>query len=382
MNTKTMLTAFFGLLFLSITCSTAFAEPATKNPNIEPKKRSKLESTVMNQNLPLQKRIRALKELYSDRTINGHIERTFCIWDPLGKSGPIATGSDDQTLRAMHYGMVNTIIIFQDEKELVRNFLTEKTCDAVLVRAASSMQFNKFSATIEAVGALPERKHLQLLAQVLANPSMGKRLTNDDFTVMGIVTIGDSYVFVEDNSIRSLSQLKGKKIAVQSTDRGMIEVIKASGATPIEGDMMAIVQTFADEKTQAMLSPAIGYLVMGSGQLGKNIGVLKTPVAQSTMILIGRAKEFPPELAQILREDFLFKFDNYARRVDKEMANVPESLWLTSPEEETQKLNDIYQKIRIKLRDQGYYDTSMLRLARKIRCRFDPINDECTNPVE
>lgn len=379
MNIKTILTVLCSLLFLSTTC---FAAPATKNPNLDSRTRTKLESTVMNQNLPLQKRIRALKELYSDRTVNGHIERSFCIWDPLGKSGPIAAASDDQTLRAMHYGMVNEIIIFQDEKELVNNFLTEKTCDAILIRAAASMQFNKFSATVEAVGALPERKHLHLLSQVLANPSMAKLLGNDDFTVMGLATIGDSYVFVEDNSIRSLSALKGKKIAVQSSDKGMIEIIKASGAIPVEGDMMATVQTFADKKTQAMLSPAIGYLVMGSGQLGENIGVFKKPVAQSTMVLIGRSEEFPPELAQILREDFLFKFDNYAGRVDKEVANVRDSLWLTTPEEEINKLNTIYQETRIKLRDQGYYDASMLRLARKIRCRFDPTNQECTNPVE
>jgi hypothetical protein len=38
--------------------------------------------------------------------------------------------------------------------------------------------------------------------------------------------------------------------------------------------------------------------------------------------------------------------------------------------------------VRIKLRDQGFYDASMLRLARKIRCRFEPTNQECTNPVE
>lgn len=382
MNTKTMLTAFFGLLFLSITCSTAFAEPATKNPNIEPRKRSKLESTAMNQNLPLAKRIRALKELYSDRITNGLIDRTFCIWDPLGKAGPIAAATGDQILRSLHYGMTLNMVIFQDEQELINRFLTEKSCDAILVRGAAAMQFNKFTATIEAVGALPERRHLQLLAQVLANPSMGKHLTNDSYTMMGFATIGDSYVFVEDKSIRSLTALKGKNIAVQGIDKGMIEVITAVDATPIEGDMMVTVQTFANKKTPAMLSPAIGYLVMGSGQLGKDIGALENPIAQSTMQLIGRSKEFPLELAQILREDFLFKFNNYAKRVDKEVANVPKNFWIPTPEEDTKEIDNIYQKARIKLRDQGYYDASMLRLARKIRCRFNPTQEECTNPVE
>jgi hypothetical protein len=363
-------------------CSSALAAPAAKNPDLDPQKRTKLESTVMNQNLTLEKRIRALKELYNDRTVNGQIERTICVWDPLGKAGPIAAATNDQTLRSMHYGMKLDIIIFQNEKTLITTFLKENSCDAILVRGAATKPFNKFSATIEALGALPERRHLQLLMQVLANPSMSKRLTNDDYTIMGVATIGDSYVFMEDKSVNSLLSMSGQNIAVQNTDYGMIELVKAVGATPTEGDMMASVQTFADKKVPAMISPAIGYLVMGAGQLGKEIGAITKPVAQSTMQLIGRTEQFPPELAQILREDFLFKFDNYARRVDREISLVEDNFWITPPEKDKEKLADLYQGVRIKLRDQGYYDASMLRLARKIRCRFEPANQECENPVE
>jgi hypothetical protein len=363
-------------------CSSALAAPAAKNPDLDPQKRTKLESTVMNQNLTLEKRIRALKELYSDRTVNGRIERTICAWDPLGKPGPIAAATNDQILRSMHYGMKLDIVIFQNEKALISTFLNEKKCDAILVRGAATKPFNKFSATIEALGALPERRHLQLLMQVLANPSMGKRLTNDNYTIMGVATIGDSYVFMEDKSVNSLLSMPGKNIAVQYTDLGMIELIKAVGATPVEGDMMESVQTFADKKVPSMISPAIGYLVMGAGQMNQDVGAITTPIAQSTMQLIGRTEQFPPELAQILREDFLFKFDNYARRVDKEVALVEDSFWITPQEEDKVKLADVYQGVRIKLRDQGFYDASMLRLARKIRCRFEPTNQECTNPVE
>lgn len=386
MNALTILSASLRYLSIAVgmlvVCSTALAAPASKNPNLDERTRLKLESTVMNQNLTLEKRIRALKKLYNDRTVNGRIERTFCVWDPLGKAGPIAATTDDQTLRSLHYGMTLNIQIFQNEQELINRFLTEKSCDAILVRGAAAMAFNKFSATIEAVGALPERKHLQLLMQVLANPSMGKRLTNDNYTVMGVATMGDSYVFMENKSLTSLTSLNGKSVAVQNTDKGMIKLIKAVGATPLEGDMMGAVQTFADNKVPSMLSPAIGYLVMGAGQMGDEIGALSTPIAQSTMQLIGRSEEFPPELAQILREDFLFKFESYARRVDKEISLVADSFWITPPEEDKATLANIYQNVRVELRDQGFYDASMLRLARKIRCRFEPTNQECVNPVE
>jgi hypothetical protein len=36
----------------------------------------------------------------------------------------------------------------------------------------------------------------------------------------------------------------------------------------------------------------------------------------------------------------------------------------------------------LKLREEGYYDPAMLRLQRKIRCKFEPARSECTNPKE
>ena len=46
------------------------------------------------------------------------------------------------------------------------------------------------------------------------------------------------------------------------------------------------------------------------------------------------------ELAQLLREDFLLKFNNYAGRVDTEMNLVPDEFWIEMPADETNKLED------------------------------------------
>ena len=112
------------------------------------------------------------------------------------------------------------------------------------------------------------------------------------------------------------------------------------------------------------------------------MAIIDTPVAQSTIQLIGRTEKFPPGLAQILREDFLFKFDNYARRVDNEMALVPESFWAKDSAQDIAALEKHSLDVRLKLREEGYYDPAMLRLQRKIRCKFDPSRSECSNPKE
>lgn len=376
MKAKTLLASIFGLLFLS---SAVFADTSG---DLESRRNSKLEATVMNPNLPLEKRIRALKKLQVDEMVGGRILRTFCVWDPLGKAGPISSTVDDQKLRSLHYGMDLTVITFQDEVELLDALRTDDRCDAALIRGSVAMEFNKFAGTIEAIGGMRQREQVHLLMQVLANPRMASRLTDDKYTVLGVATMGASYRFTSDRSKRSLADFKNQLMAVESLDPSRSEFVSAIGANPANGSMMSNVQSYADGKVKGMISPIIAYLVMGTGQISRDVGIFDTPVAQSTIQLIGHTEKFPPGLAQILREDFLFKFDNYARRVDNEMALIPGEFWMKDTKADVQKMEQIALDVRLKLREEGYYDPAMLRLQRKIRCKFEPARSECTNPKE
>lgn len=376
MKAKTFFAAIFGLLFLS---SPALAEVSG---DLESRRNAKLEATVMNPNLPLEKRIRALKKMQVDEMVGGRILRTFCVWDPLGKAGPISSTVDDQKLRSLHYGMDLTVITFQDEQKLLEALRTDERCDAALIRGSIAMEFNKFAGTIESIGGLRQREQVHLLMQVLANPSMASRLSDDDYTVLGVATMGSSYRFTSDRTKRALSDFDNQLIAVESIDPSRADFVSAIGAKPSLGDMMSNVQEYADGKVKGMVSPIIAYLVMGTGQISRDVGIFDTPLSQSTIQLIGRTEKFPPGLAQILREDFLFKFDNYARRVDNEMALVPGEFWMKDKEADVKKMEQLALGVRLKLRDQGYYDPAMLRLQRKIRCKFEPARDECTNPKE
>ncbi|KZZ06952.1 putative solute-binding protein [Thalassolituus sp.] len=143
-----------------------------------------------------------------------------------------------------------------------------------------------------------------------------------------------------DKAYNSLSALEGKQVAVQTIEAPMTALVNQYGGTPIEGGMMRNVLAYTDERVSPMISTAIAYLVMGSGQSGNSTGVLRNPLSQSTMQLIGRAEQFPDELAQLLREDFLLKFNNYAGRVDTEMNLVPDEFWIEMPADETNKLED------------------------------------------
>lgn len=376
MKAKTFISALLGLFFLSS------AVVAETNGDLESRRNAKLEATVMNPNLPLEKRIRALKKIQADEMVGGRILRTFCVWDPLGKAGPISSTVDDQKLRSLHYGLDLTVITYQDERELVQALRQDDTCDAALIRGSVAMEFNKFAGTIESIGGMRKREEVHLLMQVLANPRMASRLTDENYTVLGVATMGSTYRFTGDRTKRRFDQFKNQKIAVQDLDPAHSIFATAIGAQPVVGDMMANVQSYSDGKVEGMISPIVAYLVMGTGQISRDVGIFDTTLAQSTIQLIGHTKRFPKGLAQILREDFLFKFDNYARRVDNEMALVPEEFWMKDTPEDVKALEKLALETRLKLRDEGYYDAAMLRLQRKIRCKFEPANSECTNPKE
>lgn len=374
---RTFLALAFALLVIP-----AHAETPDSSQSLEDRRMQKLEDTVMNSNLPLEKRIRALRKILADEMVGGRIHRTFCLWDPLGKAGPVASTADDQKLRSLHYGMELDFIIYQNEQDLLNDFKEGQKCDAALVRGHQAIQFNRFAGTIEAVGAVKDRKQLQVLVQLMANPKLAPKLTDPEYTVLGVVSVGENYVFTNNRNLRDVVELRGTRVGVEAQYPEYAELISRLGGIPVPGTMLENVQKFSQGDLASMISPAAGYLVMRDGGNENAAGIMNTPLATSTVHLIGYTDRFPAGLAQILREDFLFKFDSYTNRLDREMSIIPQSMWLASDAQKVQRLENTMLDVRLKLRDDGYYDPSMLTLQRKIRCKFDPSRDECRNPKE
>lgn len=391
MKSQALLLLIFSTLVYLFASNTIAAETAatpeastaknTKHTSPEAVKQ-KLEATVLNQNLTLEKRIKALKNLLSDQMTSGKLPRTFCIWDPLGNNGPVAAAAKDQVLRSLHYGMQLSIEVFQDEENLVDKFITGDTCDAMLVRGTTAHRFNAFLATTEAPGALPDRQHLQLLSQLLTRPQLIEYMTDGPYVALGLVPVGSHYLYAESADLASVKAIQGNSVSVPASDTGVIRLIESAGGRARPGVLPAAVQTFTDNLSSMMIAPEIAYLTMATGRTGKNTRALKLPIAQSTLQLIGRTDRFPPGLAQILREDFLFKFNSYAQRLEQEQNNIPAQFWINPTTTDLKALEEFSQKIRIAMREEGYYNPVMLRLARKIRCRFNPDKKECSAQLE
>lgn len=360
---------------------TAFLSALSWSQTEDVRQQERLQATIMSQNLPLEKRIRALKKLYADQVVDGKIHRSFCVWDMLGKSGPVYATVDDQKLRSLHYGLELTVSAYQDEDELI-NDLRNGVCDAALMSGARALEFNRFTGTLEALGGVPDITHLQTLMQVVASPKMAEKMESNGYVVLGVASLGENYAYSNNAALNATALFAGKSLSVPATDQSLMAYGKALGADMKSGKPLAIVQDFASGKTDTMLAPIVAFYAAGSGQSGADTGILQYPLSQSTIQLIGRQERFPTGLAQILREDFLFKFDFYAKRVEKERNNLKKELWREVPHAQQAAIAQQLQKMRLSLREKGVYDAGMLKMERKVRCKIDPERSECSNPVE
>lgn len=356
------------LLFccLLFCCLPALAAPDT----------GKLTMTVMSPNLPLEKRIRALRTLYADQFDGDKIIRSFCVWDMLGRAGPVYAAVDDQRFRSLHYGLQLNLRAYQDEDELVRA-LQQGECDAALMSGSRALAFNRFTGTLEAPGAVPDIRHLQVLMQVIASPEMAGRMESGGYVVLGVASLGEHYAYTTDPQENSLRGLRGKTLAVPAENPALQALAAALQAQVIPGPRLGVVNRFARAEVDAMLAPLVAFHVAGSGQIRSGSAILNYPLAQSTIQLIGRQERFPTGLAQILREDFLFRFSHYVRRVERERKNIAPELWREIPAAEKTAVAGRLRSLRRQLGEEGVYDSGMLRLEGKVRCRITPQAEEC-----
>lgn len=344
----------------------------------------KLEAIAYNPDLSLEERVQRMQELTGiERFPEGEtLKRKICIWDIAGRNGPIYQAAMDQRARALEYGIQLEMIPYTNEGVMVEAFKSGQ-CDAALMSGMRARNFNSFTGTVDAVGAVPDMKHMKTLMKVLAHPSSRDKMVQGKYVVMGIATGGGAYVFVNDREINSLAKAAGKRVAVLDYDDQQARMVSSIGATPVRTSMVKAPGMFNDGVVDILAAPLAAYEVM---ELYKGLkpdgAIIDYPLAMISMQLIGRREKFPNIGAQFVREEFYNRFDEIRRRIKTEAGKVPEKWFVDIPEEDKAEYEAMMQEARTALRKQGYYDPDMLRLQQRIRCKYDPGRAECTQNSE
>ena len=340
----------------------------------------KLEDVFYTREMPVRSRLKAISQMVGlDQMPAGStLKRTICIWDIAGRNGPVFNAAMEQRALAVEYGINLDMVPYTNETVMVDEFKAGR-CDAALMSGLRARQFNLYSGSVDAIGAVPSQKHMQTLLQVLSHPRQAGHMVQGDYVVMGIFPAGAAHIFVNDRSISSLAKAAGKRVAVLDYDETQAEMVAAIGATPVTTDIVSAPNKFNNGQIDILPAPLVAYELL---ELYKGMspdgGVVDYPLTQLSMQLIGRLDKFPNEVAQLIREASYEAYPEVIKRIEQETRRVPDRWMIAIPDKDKREYEVMMQDARDALRAQKYYSADMLSLQRKIRCKFDPARSECS----
>ncbi|MBU0552091.1 hypothetical protein KKF91_03225 [Myxococcota bacterium] len=309
--------------------------------------------------------------------------RTLCVYDPSGANGDIFNLIKDYRTAAVAWGVDFELKPYTDEKTAADDFKAGQ-CDATLITGVRARAFHRFTATIEAMGALADYKQLKGVIKKLSSKPASKLMKKGDYEIGGIFPGGAVYLFVRDKNIKTVSDLAGKKMATLSFDKAAKVMVEKSGASMVAADIGTFSGMFNNGSVDACYAPAYAYkaLELYKG-IGKTGGVLKYPLAQLTLQLVLKTNRFTPEFGVESRAYAANQFDMALKLNTAAEKLIPAGEWINIDKAARDKYDAMFIDVRVRLRDEEkVYDKSMLTVLRRVRCQADGARAECAEKRE
>ncbi len=313
---------------------------------------------------------------------SGHSTRTFCVWDPVGAGGPVMRMVRDSTPKALTWGIAWKLEAYTDDKIAANDFKAGK-CDAVLLTEIAVREFNGFTGTLGAIGAIPGHTELKTLMATLAKPKAAKLMIEGNYEVAGIVPIGSVFIFVRDRALDSLDKFQGKKMAVLNNDPVGVNMVRKVGGSVVGASLSSFAGFFNNGSVDMIFAPAVAYETMelykGVGQQG---GIISYPLLHTSMQIVIHRDKFPETFGQQMRSYVHSRFDEMATVVKAAEKSIPESNWVSIEPTQRTDYDRFMRESRIALMNDGLYDARALKLMKKVRCHHQPAAGECTSNEE
>lgn len=309
-------------------------------------------------------------------------KRSFCVFDPLGSSGMIFNQMKDVKVQALSWGYDLDVRAYTDEAIAANDFRAGQ-CDAAFLTDVRARDFNKFTATLVALGAIPTDDALKTLLGTLVQEKAGPLMSSGDYEVAGILPAGGVYVFTRDKAIHSVESIQGKKIATFDYDPAAMSMVEHVGGSAVPATPSSFAGKFNNGSVDVAYAPAIAYkpLEMYKG-VEPNGGVYSYKFAQMTYQLIVRKSQFDSGFSQNARVYFFDRFDQAIEDIKVAEKDIPSNYWIHPSKKDAAGFDNTLKNVRVALREKGIYDPRALNLMLKVRCKEDPSRSECVESTE
>lgn len=329
--------------------------------------------------------LRALSRLVAALLISGPVAAnslqplTMCVFDFVGNDGPIHKEMKEYKIDAVRWGVDLSFKVYTDDRVASEEF-KNGVCDMLNLPGIRAREYNAFTGSINAVGALPTYEHLGIVIKSLSSPGASKLMRQGEYEIIGIGPIGAIFLFVNDKSIQNPEDMAGKRVTVLDNAPETEYLAQRIGMTPVSSSITNALQKFNNKAVDITGAPGLAYepMEMYKG-LEPSGGIIKWPSLQITMQLIVRWEKIPDGFAQKSRELFASKYPDQIRVIVDSETTIPEKYWIEINDKTKDNWNETFRESRIALREQGVYHAKALTLFRKVRCKLDSALAECTS---
>lgn len=303
--------------------------------------------------------------------------QTACVFDLLGTAGDSYAMMKDYVLAAKGWGADITLKPYTDERVAAEDFKAGQ-CDLVSITGMRGRQFNSFTGSIDALGAIPTNQIGKAVMSLMASPKLASDMVGNGYEIAGVVPLGSAFLLVNDRAINTLAKAAGKKIAVLDYDKAQAKMVQKVGAQPVSADITTFGGKFNNGQVDIIGAPAIAFkpLELYKG-LGTKGAIVKFPIAQISGNVIIRQNKFPAGYGQKSREWIAGQLPRAMDLINKTEAAIPAKYWMEIPANDKVGYVKLMREARIDLTKEGIYNKKMMSLLKKVRCQQDSSSFEC-----
>ncbi|EZQ02166.1 MULTISPECIES: putative solute-binding protein [unclassified Acinetobacter] len=305
-------------------------------------------------------------------------KQVVCVFDLVGKNGDVYALMKDYQLAAKQWGADIELKVGQNEGVIAEDFKAGK-CDGVSITGMRGRQFNNFTGSLDAIGAITNLNLAVKVMQGLASPTFAKHMKNGNYEVAGVIPVGDAYLMVRDRSINTVAKAAGKKIAVLDYDQAQKIMVQQIGAQAVSSDVTNFGSKFNNGQVDIIGAPAAVFrpLELHKG-LGTKGAIVNYPILQVTGNIIIRHDKFPEGFGQKSRDWVKTQLPRANQILGKMKADIPAKYWMNVPAGDKPGYQKLMRESRIALTKQGVYNKQMMKLLWQFRCKNEPTNFECS----
>lgn len=303
---------------------------------------------------------------------------TMCVFDFVGNEGPVHKEMKEFQIDAFRWGVDLSFKVYNDDRVASEEF-KNGVCDMLNLPGIRAREYNKFTGSINAVGALPTYDHLGTVIKSLSSPKASKLMRQGEYEIVGIGPIGAIFLFVNDKNVSAPKDMAGKRVTVLDNAPETEYLAERIGMTPVSSSIMNALQKFNNKAVDITGAPGLAYEPM---ELYKGLepggGIIRWPTLQVTMQMIVRWDKVPADFGQKSRTYWANKYPAQIKKIVESETTIPEKYWINISDQAKDSWNETFRESRIALRDRKVYDGKALTLFRKVRCKLDSSLAECT----